>query len=206
MSFVTRIFPLIGLIFIASTATAQTFSGPHVEAVVGLNHDSRDELNQRLKDSSLVYGAGGGYDVRTGDVVIGVLGEISGTTNKNCGTYDIAAAPPSASLAGRLCSRSQRSLFAGARLGYVVGERTLGYVVGGYENLRNKTSFNGTLNGVDAPKRGHDSENGFRVGAGLEHAISQHAFIKAEYRYSWTGAESPSSVRHQIVSGIGFRF
>ncbi|RYF06975.1 MAG: porin family protein [Oxalobacteraceae bacterium] len=206
MSLVTRTLPFIALVSIASTAHAQTFSGPHVEAVVGLNHDSRDVLNQRLKDSSLIYGAGGGYDVRTGDVVVGVLGEISGTKNKNCGTYDIAAAPPIPSFAGRVCYRSQRALFAGARLGYVVGERTLGYVLGGYENLRTKYSVDGTLNGADAPQHSHDSENGFRVGAGLEHAISEHAFIKAEYRYSWTGPQDPTSVRHQIVSGIGVRF
>ena len=191
---------------IASRAQAQTFSGPHVEAVVGASHDSRVEINRRLNDSSLVYGLGGGYDVRTGQVVIGAIGEVSGTTNKNCGTYDVAGAALSPSLAGRLCFREQRSLFAGARLGYVAGDHTLAYVLSGYENIRSKVSFDGAQNGVDASKDEHSTEGGFRVGAGLEHAISDHVFVKAEYRYSWTGDHDPSSQRHQLVSGIGLRF
>lgn len=208
MFHLTRSLPLsiVLPILLASTAHAQTMAGPHVEVVAGLNHESRDELNRKLKDDSLVYGVGAGYDLRAGNVVFGVLGEVSGTTNRNCGAYDIKATPTTPSLAGRVCSRGQRSLFAGARLGYAMGEHTLGYVLGGYENIRSKTSFDGTSNGIDATKRGHRSEDGFRVGAGLEHAVSEHAFVKAEYRYSRTGPQDPTSERHQLVTGIGYRF
>ncbi|USU05589.1 porin family protein [Sphingomonadaceae bacterium OTU29LAMAA1] len=206
MPFVARALILTIPALIATTAQAQTFSGPHVEAVAGLNHDKREVLGRDLKDDSFVYGIGGGYDVRTGNVVIGALGEITGTTNKNCGTYDIKATMQTPSFAGRVCTRGQRSLFAGARLGYVVGDHTLGYVLGGYENVRSKSSVDGTLGGVMENRDSHINENGFRLGAGLEHALSSHAFIKAEYRYSRTGPQGPTSERHQLLSGIGFRF
>ncbi|RXD02571.1 porin family protein [Sphingomonas sp. UV9] len=206
MSLVTRtLFSTLALL-VSSTAQAQTFSGPHVEAVVGLSHESREELNRDLKDDSLAYGGGGGYDVRTGNVVVGVLGEISGTTNKDCGTYDIKATPQTPGFAGRLCARAQRSLFAGARVGYVLGDHTLGYVLGGYENVRSKWSVDGTIDGVDAKRSDHASDDGFRVGAGFEHAVSDHAFIKAEYRYSRFGPQDPGAEKHQFVSGVGFRF
>jgi len=191
---------------IASTAQAQTFSGPHVEAVAGLNHDTREVLGRDLKDDSFVYGLGGGYDIRSGNVVVGALGEISGTTNKNCGAYDIKATSQSPSFAGRVCTRAQRALFAGARLGYVFGDHTLGYVLGGYENVRSKSSIDGAFDSVTYKRDSHVNENGFRVGAGLEHALSSQAFIKAEYRYSRTGPQGPTSERHQLVSGIGFHF
>ncbi|TCP30109.1 porin family protein [Sphingomonas sp. BK235] len=187
-------------------AHAQSFSGPHVEAIAGLSHDKREVLDRSLKDDSLLYGTGGGYDLRTGNVVVGVVGEVSGTTNKNCGTFDLAATSGTPSLAGRVCEKGQRALFAGARLGYVLGERTLGYVLGGYENIRTRTTFDGAIDGVDAPARSHRTEDGFRVGAGLERAINDHAFIKAEYRYARSGSGGPSSERHQIVSGVGIRF
>jgi len=206
MSLFTRTLFSTVAALIASTAQAQTFSGPHAEAVAGVSHESRDVLNQGLKDGSFVYGGGGGYDIRTGNVVLGVLGEISGTTNNNCGTYDIMATPQTPSFAGRVCARGQRSLFGGARLGYVLGDHTLGYVLGGYENVRSRASVDGKIGNVAEKRSGHDSENGFRVGAGFEHALSRNAFIKAEYRYSRTGAQNPTSERHQIVSGVGIRF
>lgn len=204
----TRSLPLsiVLPLLLVSTAHAQTTAGPHVEVLAGLNHESRNDLDRGLKDDSLVYGAGAGYDLRAGNVVFGGLGEVSGTTNRNCGTYDIKATPTTPGLAGRVCSRGQRSLFAGARLGYAMGEHTLGYVLGGYENIRSKTSFDGTSNGIDATARGHRSEDGFRLGAGLEQAVSANAFVKAEYRYSRTGPQNPTSARHQFVTGIGYRF
>lgn len=47
--------------------------------------------------------------------------------------------------------------------------------------------------------------DGYRLGTGVEHAISKKAFLKAEYRYTNVG-NAPSSQQHQVVTGVGIRF
>jgi outer membrane immunogenic protein len=50
---------------------------------------------------------------------------------------------------------------------------------------------------------GNANADGIRAGAGLEYALGQNLFVKAEYRYSnyEAGVE-----RNQVVGGFGFRF
>ena len=62
--------------------------------------------------------------------------------------------------------------------------------------------------------------DGYRVGAGVEYALTGQSFVKLEYRYSNYsdaeidfGGDAPNTDnfdidtdRHQVVAGVGFRF
>jgi outer membrane immunogenic protein len=80
-----------------------------------------------------------------------------------------------------------RDLALSGRVGGVVGERVLIYGHGGYTNL-NAGGFN---------------FEGIRGGAGVEFAVSDNAYINAEYRYS--NYDSCLDF-HGVVAGFGFRF
>ena len=74
---------------------------------------------------------------------------------------------------------------------------------------------NDTVNDFDR----HFNLDGYRVGAGVEHAMGRKAYVKAEYRYSNYGDArleyangantdnfSVDTDRHQVVIGAGVRF
>ena len=76
----------------------------------------------------------------------------------------------------------RKDVAASVRLGIPAG-RVLPYVKAGYANFRD-------LNGV-------------RVGGGLEYAVTNNLYSKAEYRYS----DLENGVgRHQALVGLGIRF
>jgi outer membrane immunogenic protein len=82
-----------------------------------------------------------------------------------------------------------RDISATARLGGKVGERVLIYGLAGYTNL-----------GVEDTNIELD---GFRVGAGVEVAITPHVYGQVEYRYSNYELDVDT---HQMLLGIGYRF
>lgn len=81
-----------------------------------------------------------------------------------------------------------RQIGAAARVGYAFNKNLLGYVKGGYNNYRDV--FSRELDGAV-------------VGAGLEVAMSETSFIKAQYDYS-DFAQGAGS--HSGLVGIGLRF
>ncbi|MEO1731466.1 MAG: porin family protein [Pseudomonadota bacterium] len=105
--------------------------------------------------------------------------------------------------------------FIGARVGAVVGDRTMIYAKGGYTN--NEVKYT-----VDDPELGtfelDPGVDGFRIGVGVEHMISSSFYIKGEARYSnYSNLEltRPDDTeldigidldRTQVLVGAGFRF
>jgi outer membrane immunogenic protein len=158
---------------VATPAFAQdaqpVFSGPHIEAIGGYDSISGGGDSE----SGIAFGIAGGYDFRAGGAVIGV---------------EVEAADSSISDSG---VRASRDLYAGARVGAVVGGRGLVYVKAGYTNAR--ASFGGT--GVNF--------DGIRGGAGLEWMLTGNLSIRGEYRYS--NYEDGLS-RNQGIVGLGVRF
>jgi outer membrane immunogenic protein len=75
-----------------------------------------------------------------------------------------------------------------ARVGYAFTPKTLGYALGGYNSYRSFQDFD---------------RDGFAVGAGFEHLISDRTFVKAEYRYSDFNGEAGDNA---VTAGIGIRF
>jgi len=100
----------------------------------------------------------------------------------------------------RLCLKSGRDLYAGGRIGTVLGGSTLLYAKAGYTNAQAKLTSDDGTGQITLDKSNLD---GVRVGAGVEHAVGPRSYVKAEYRYSNYEA---GVQRHQGMAGFGFRF
>ena len=86
----------------------------------------------------LGYGAAVGYDMQMGGAVVGLEAEYSDSDNRTCVGSATVADP-------RVCLKSGRDLYAGGRVGTVVGGSTLLYAKAGYTNAQAKlTSDDGT--------------------------------------------------------------
>ena len=177
------------------------FTGAHVEGLVGYD-DVRDA------DGDLMYGVSGGFDFQTGGVIIGLEGEFA-DSDVNGNSDDLITTGDNFQL------NTDRDLYAGARLGFVVSPTTLIYAKGGYTNAKFESRFDtGTGTVYD---RGITAD-GWRAGAGIEQKFSllgPSGFIKAEYRYSnyrnldigQNDFDLDVDVdRHQGVVGVGIRF
>lgn len=179
------------LLATAAPAYAQdanpTFTGAHVEAIAGVDHvRSSPESN-----TGFVYGGNVGYDIAAGKVVLGVEGEVTSAENRRCANNVLAAGD-------ELCEKAGRDLYAGGRIGAILGGRTLLYAKVGYTNARDVATYK--LGGTSVETG--DNLNGIRGGVGIETDIN-HFIVKLEYRYSnyEQGVE-----RHQGVIGLGYRF
>lgn len=195
-------------VLISVPATAQEFSGPHVDAIAGWSHGDRGAgISDQQRGDGIVYGIAGGYDVRIGsNAVLGIVAEAGDVTGRTCAQIDLPPRGPGIPAAkGRYCGKEGRALMAGVRAGYVLGERTLLYVGGGYVNARRTESFEGTLGGVDVKSASGRNLDGVRASVGLEQAVAKGISLKAEYRYTAYG-NSLSSDQHQLVSGLSFHF
>ena len=203
---------------IASPALAQdaapTFTGPRVEAILGYDHvgAGSDVDNDNGKDDQsidgLMYGIGAGYDVNLGSAVVGVEGEWSDSTAKSS-RNDFSDQFGF----GRVSQG--RDLYVGARAGILANPATLIYVKGGYTNSKLNVLAGNTNEATDTSFK----LDGWRVGAGVERALSANSFAKVEYRYSnyndahidfADGATSRDfgidTDRHQVVASVGWRF
>jgi len=169
---------------LAAPAMAQdadkTFNGAHVEALGGWDRVQGEGQH----DDGVLYGVGAGYDIRKGNAVFGIEGEASDSTQKQS--------------VGALTEHASRDLYVGGRAGFVVGGNNLLYAKAGYTNARFTVS--GTDTGVTLARGNLD---GYRVGAGIEHQLSNNMFVKAEYRYS---NYKDGVSRNQVVGGVGIRF
>ncbi|WP_445191044.1 outer membrane protein [Sphingomonas sp. Tas61C01] len=183
---------------LAQDVARAPFTGPRVEGLVGYDN-LRDGSDGRSDGrDGVVYGAAVGYDVQVGGAVLGVEGEITDSST-NVRTSDLLVANDSLRL------DAGRDLYAGGRLGYAINPRTLAYVKGGYTNARLETRY---VSGATSQNDKFDLE-GYRVGAGLELAVSGNAYVKGEYRYSHYGNVEGYDTdldRHQLLAGVGVRF
>lgn len=203
----------------ATPAYAQAdsnFTGLRVEALAGYDImrpgsttdiDNNEDVDQTIDD--IAYGAGIGFDADLGSVVVGAEAQYirseAGTEFDTTGFTDFGVANVDVG----------RDLYFGARVGVPMGEQTLIYGKGGYTNTR--------LNVVSTDNTTDTGANvdldGWRVGAGVEQAISPGLFAKVEYAYSnYEEGEfdAPSGLdsdrfgvdldRHQVMVGVGARF
>ena len=177
----------------AMAQDAGSWTGAHVDAIVGWDQFKSADvttLGSTYTKDGVVYGGGLGYDYDTGSVVLGVDAELTGSTTKEC-----------AGTAPQICLKAGRDIYAGGRVGVAVGDArdTLLYFKGGYTNGAYKVES--TNAGTTTSTQFDD--DGYRVGAGIEHKFSDNMTAKVEYRYSDYG---DFNSRNQVVAGIGIRF
>lgn len=203
--------------FAQDTGPVDPFSSFHVEALGGYDvtkagssvDDDVNEDNDQSIDG-FTYGVGAGYDFRAGNFVVGPEAEVTWSTAKtkfNDGDFEGF---------GLGNVKTNRDLYVGARVGYVLSPKTMIYAKGGYTNA--KFDVNSTFGTVET-NRDIDAD-GWRIGAGVEQAITNNVFAKVEYRYSnyskgeldYTG-DAPDGRRfdldldrHQVMAGVGVRF
>ena len=145
-------------------------------------------------DDGIVYGIGLGYDLPVGEKMeIGIDLSADLSSTEECETGAIVANDEA-------CIEAKRDLAAAIRLGYKVSETGTIYGLAGYTNARFRAEYT-TPAGVTT----RDSANfdGFRLGAGYQHAFGEKAYGKVEYRYS--NYENDLS-RHQVLFGVGVTF
>lgn len=178
---------------IATPAFAQDsdkpFEGASITAITGIDGTSQFGA----KGTGVSYGAQAGYDIQRGKLVLGVEGEVAGSTAKACVTYTTGAG---------YCSKADRDLYVGGKLGVAVGNSTLLYAKAGYTNFRDKFSYADPATPANNYK-GSGVMDGVRGGVGVEQKVTGNVSLKAEYRYS--NYEAGYS-RNQGVVGLGFRF
>lgn len=169
---------------IAAPAMAQeapAFTGGHAEAIVG--YDTVDFGSGIGNGDGVVYGVNVGYDFAVGGAIAGLEAELTDSSAEK-------------TLVPGLKLEAKRDIYVGARVGAPMGAALL-YAKAGYTNARIGAS------GVGAAGIGSANGDGFRVGAGVEYALSGNLFVKGEYRYSNYEADVS---RHQVVGGLGIRF
>jgi outer membrane immunogenic protein len=191
-----------------------SFSGPRAGVILGYDRLQPGQVpNSSIDDSNsadgLTYGGDVGYDIRSGNLVFGAEGEVTGSTSK------VTNNPAAAGALGYGRVKAGRDLYAGGRVGYVVAPRTMIYAKGGYTNQRlDLVASDGTTETGQ-----HFNLDGWRAGAGVEQSLGSKAYAKVEYRYSNYGnarLEYPNggntnnfsvdTDRHQVVAGVGVRF
>lgn len=200
------------------------FTGLRVEALTGydisragssVDNDLNDEDDQSIE--GLLVGVGAGYDFAVSGFVVGVEGELSTShADTMIEDGDLENLGFGANL------EAGRDLYAGARIGKIIGTNGLIYIKGGYTNARYNFDVTDGVSTVEADL----DLDGWRVGAGAEYAVSRNTFIKLEYRYSnynegefdfndddffdedtGEGDRFDADLdRHQVAVGVGIRF
>ncbi|MGH1353191.1 MAG: outer membrane protein [Methyloligellaceae bacterium] len=121
-----------------------------------------------------------------------VVGGIFANVDFGSSETDFAFSSPggSTSFSGKF--KSDYSATIGARLGYLLNEKTLAYGLIGYT----RTSLKGSLDAnISAPglddlslsKKFSENVGGVTIGVGAERQISHNWSARVEYRYTWLG-------------------
>ncbi|MGN6376513.1 MAG: outer membrane protein [Sphingomonas sp.] len=208
-----------GTAAVATPALAQStadgpFNGFRIGAVAGWDglrpgSGPDSSISDGNGANGFLYGADVGYDHQMGKLVLGVDGEVDGSTAKATNN------PVDTAALGYGRVKTGRDFYVGGRVGYTVAPTTMLYAKAGYTNARlDLTASDGTTETGN-----HYNLDGYRLGVGLEQALSSRAYAKLEYRYSnygdarleyANGANTNNfdvnTDRHQVVAGVGFRF
>jgi len=160
----------------------------------GLVRDDRD---------GFIGGGQIGYNWQVGpNWVFGLEADISYVDGDRDVTVVTAPlAPGVGSLSNTFSSRMEYFGTVRGRIGYA-WDRTLVYATGGlaYGEVENNVSFLGTAGQLQFAGRNRDTETGYTVGGGVEHAFAPNWTVKAEYLFYDLGS---NTVNVALVPGGG---
>jgi len=177
-------------------AQAETFDGPYVGVSVGYDRTEVDDatIDAEVSRDALSLGGYAGYNYKiTERVVIGAEAGINASVDNK-----IAAR----SGGNALTIDPLYDFDLSVRAGYLVTDKALAYVRGGYTNNRVRS----TLISTSGQVRESDNLDGWQVGGGVEYALTNHISARAEYRYSDLGQNGGQFDRHQGLFGISYNF
>lgn len=197
-----RLFAALALTGLAATspAMAQNFNGPSIGAQGGwVQNDLRNPKTDlgvvpiEAKRDSGTLGAFAAYDREFDHFVLGgEVGAQFGTSDRVNGSSGTR----------RLQIDPRRSFDASLRGGYLVDRKTLVYVRGGYTNDRVRTTIATPSSTIAAS----ENKGGWLAGAGVERVIVPHISARVEYRYADLSGGDGKYDRHQMLTGIAWRF
>ena len=193
--------PLI-LLAAASPALADEFEGPFVGAASGY---SRDEVGPELGDGialpteltrdAAFFQVFAGYDLAVASKVrVGVEAAFGLGADDALRLRDPA---------GAVTLDPEYTFEVSGRAGYLVADKALLYVRGGYQNSRVEATVAET---GSATVRDKDNADGWLVGGGVEYAFSDALRSRIEYRYSDLGSDGATWDRHQVLAGVLLNF
>lgn len=186
---------------VALPAQAEDFDGPYIGVQAGWN---RAEVADRTIDAqpidtevsrdALVLGGYAGYNHQINDrFVIGAEAGFSGAFDDEVRAHSDGTA---------LTIDPRYSFDLTARAGYLVNDKTLIYVRGGYANARVRT----TLVSDEGTTRVSDNLDGWLVGGGVERVLTDNISARLEYRYTDFGNDGGQHDQHQALVGISYNF
>lgn len=188
----------------AAPAVAQDaptpFTGPRVEVNAGYDATHADGAPRSLRTVDGVrLGAAVGYDAALSPRVIAGVEAGIGFDLADTARGTIVGTPATE----RYRLDNGRDIDVSARLGYLVSPSTMVYVKAGWANSAFRARLERTAGTTTTRTDVTGHEDGLRVGGGVEHMFGDHAYAKAEYRYTSYG---DGLDRHQALAGVGYRF
>ncbi|WP_018075417.1 outer membrane protein [Novosphingobium nitrogenifigens] len=181
---------------VAANAHAKTFNGPFIGAQGGWEENSVNNPSTGVGPTNL-YGTGDtgtlgvfvGQDYRIlKNFVIGGQAEVNFPINSHITDGTTTVDP-------------KRSVDLSLRAGYVLRDKTLLYVRGGYSNVRASTIIN-----AETPIYVSGSQNGWMLGGGIEQYVTKHITGRMEYRYTNLSEGAGKFDRHQLLLGVAYHF
>jgi outer membrane immunogenic protein len=188
---------------------AADFTGVRVEGRVGY-----DRLGLKLSGNGnsgssgkdgVAYGVGIGYDIGLSSrFIVGGEADVDLASGTQCARFN---------LNNQFCLGNKRDFEASGRVGYKFAGNPLIYIKAGYANAR----LPGLVSTIGFAGTSADSANksGYRIGTGVEVAISRMIYAKGEYRYTGYGTDIVAVAntatrikldRNQLIAAIGVRF
>lgn len=192
----------LALVAISNPAQAEEFEGPFVGAAAGYSRDEIGpdlgedfELDRELDRDAAYFQLFAGYDYAiTPKVRLGVEAAFGLGADDELRLGDAN---------GAIELDPEYTFEFTGRAGYLVTDKALLYVRGGYQNSR----VEATLTEVGEPTlRDKDNADGWLAGGGLEYAFGNNLRSRLEYRYSDLGNGAANWDRHQVLAGVLWNF
>jgi outer membrane immunogenic protein len=177
-------------------AAAQEFGGPRLEVRAGYDalsvNDAYEDLPGHLAGPA-VTGAIGYDHALSARITLGLeLGLTLPTGGSRSAQLGL----------DRLTIEPDRDIDILVRLGRAVGDRTLLFAKVGYANSKVQATYE-TGAGPIETERFSSSQDGVRIGAGVEHIIARGLSATAEYRFT---AYDDHVRRNHAAIGLAYRF
>lgn len=164
----------LSLAGVATAQEARTFDGPYVGGLAGWQQDrvnatvgqGRETESDSANISGFSYGVVAGYNFNiNGNGVLGVEGVLSGSTGRLRDEEEL------------ISLNIGRSFELAGRAGALISPKTLVFGRLGWTNARFSLPVSDIAN-LGA------NRNGFTVGAGIEHLVTDQMSLRVEYAYS----------------------